>query len=154
MGEILHRLAREERGKRAALRAPLLALGRQQAVRQAVRQHASLQPVLFVIAGVFEQHAADGRRVADNRDRGDREPADHDGLFEMRRGPGLERIAGENAQQRKQPERLSARGRHWRYEIIVVGIGSSGMAIRAPHRKSFDRCFNDARGHNTTTRML
>jgi hypothetical protein len=121
--------AREQRRQRPALDPPLLALGGQQPVGQAGRQH-----------------AADGGRVTDQRDPSDRQATHDDRLFEMRLGPGFERVLREQAQQRQRTQRLEPghRGRRIqfggrapctadseRYSDVSFFICPAGRAMKA-----------------------
>ncbi len=97
--EIQDGLAREDRRQNAALGAPLLVLGAEQAVAKPGREHAALDRVLLIIAGIVEQHAPDGGRLMDQENVLERQAADHDRLFEMLPRPAFQRIALERRDQ-------------------------------------------------------
>ena len=105
-------LAREGGRQRAPLRAPLLAFDGEQAVPEADREHAQLQRVLAVVGGVVHQHAANGARVAQDRDLPEHQVLEHDRLFEMGLVPSLGRVAPERPAQAD--ERHTLRRRHRR----------------------------------------
>ena len=83
---------REQRRQAAALQAPFLALGGEEAVAEPRREHPALEIVLPVVRGVVDEDVADGGRIAHHGDAAEHPFAGDDGLLEMLRRPGRDEV--------------------------------------------------------------
>lgn len=119
--ETRHRLAREHRRQRPALRLPLFALDAQQPIAEARGQHAPLQRILAIVGSIFEQDVTDGRRLMDQQYLPDRK-ADRGNRFgEVLFAPAFERIALQGCEQLKQPQGLAVRFGRGRSKKLPLG---------------------------------
>ena len=96
-------LTRREQGReRAALEAPVLALGGQEPVAESRPQDAKLKIVLAVVRGVVEKNAPDRGRIMRRAAQAEDGAADRDRPFEIPLPPDFDRIAldGEEGRER------------------------------------------------------
>jgi hypothetical protein len=92
-------LSPQQSSEHASLAEPLLALDGGKSVAQPRRQDPPLERALAVVRRIFNQHLADGGRIAHQGHPSEREAAHHDRLFEMGPRPALDGIGSEGLQQ-------------------------------------------------------
>ena len=114
-------LPAEHRRQHAPLSLPLLAAHRDESVAHAHCEHAPLNGAFAVDLLVFDENLANGRRIAHNRNAGERKSTGHNRLIEVGLRPAFKRVRPQCLQECERTERPCLRRRRGRPKTGIGG---------------------------------